>query len=98
MQTAPGGEYINEFNQWESYPPTYGIRWLESPKVFSINTKTGNITWSKSHERLVKTAVVGNDKKIYLAIDKTKYYNQGIHQASFQLPQFLKDVVPHKLD
>ena len=29
---------------------------------------------------------------------KTKYYNQGIHQASFQLPQFLKDVVPHKLD
>ena len=27
---------------------------------------------------------------------KTKYYNQGIHQASFQLPQFLNNVVPHK--
>eukprot|EP00943_MAST-04B_sp_MAST-4B-sp1_P006690 g6690.t1 len=27
---------------------------------------------------------------------QTRYYNKGIHEAAFYLPQFLKDAVPHK--
>ncbi|MCP4882681.1 MAG: PQQ-binding-like beta-propeller repeat protein, partial [Flavobacteriales bacterium] len=73
VQTEPGGEYINEFGNWVSYPPSYDIRWLESPRVHLINAKTGKIKWSKFHERMTRTAVAGSDKSIYLTIDKTKY-------------------------
>ena len=59
VMTRPGGEFINEWGNWESYPPTYGIKWLESPKVTSINIETGKLQWSKPHERMTKTAITG---------------------------------------
>ena len=71
--TKPGGEFINEWGNWESYPPTYGIKWLESPKVTSINIETGKLQWSKPHERMTKTAITGPDKYVYLTIDSNKY-------------------------
>ena len=73
VQTKPGGEFINDWGNWESYPPTYGIEWLESPKVNSINIKSGKLQWSKPHDRMTKAAITGTGQYIYLTIDSNSY-------------------------
>jgi len=50
-----------------------GYRWFETPKVHSINAKTGKLKWNKeTYGRMTRSPIVGANGRIYLTVNRTR--------------------------